>query len=286
MLLPSWMIPLTGGLALAVLGAGIWIWYFSHPSHDRDWQEEHSVLPEFLVDGDRLTVRGVRNFHWRSASDFDPRWEERTYELGKLQRVWYILTPFSRSWRGPAHSLLSFQFGDDDFLAISVEARRAVGETYGIVKGMLRRFELIYVAGDERDLVGLRAIHRADQVFVYPIRISPDGARNLLLSMADSSNTLRSRPEFYHTVTNNCTTRIVEHVNRVAPGRVPRSWRILIPGYSDDLAHRLGLLDTKLPLDEARQRWWVNERARRWEHDPAFGRRIREADHNDPAEGP
>lgn len=276
--LPSWTVSLPAAVLLVVVAMLLWTRLGPRPSHERNWQPEHSVLPEFTMDGDRLEVRGVRNFLWRSATDFEERWEDRVYPLDELRGVWYVLTPFSRSWRGPAHSLLSFQFGEDAFLAVSVEARRQVGESYSLLKGMARRFELIYVAGDERDLIGVRAIHRGDQVYVYPVDVSLEGARALLLSMADSANALRERPEFYHTVTNNCTTRIVDHVNLVAPGRVPRSWKVLVPGYSDGLAHGLGLLDTRLPLDEARERWHVNERAREAEGAPDFSRRIREAD--------
>jgi hypothetical protein len=253
----------------------IWDRWGLSPRTDRDWTAEHKVAPEFVVAGDSLTVKGVRNFAWTGPDAFEAAWEDRSYDLGELRRVWYILTPFSTTWRGPAHALLSFQFGEDDFLAISVEARREEGETYGLVKGMLRRFEILYVAGDERDLVGMRALHRRDSVFVYPVRATPDGVRALLLDMAEKANRLRDHATFYHTLFDNCTTRIVHHVNRVAPTQVRWSLRILLPGYSDALAHRLGLLDTDLPLKEARTRWFVDERARRWADAPDFSVRIR-----------
>jgi hypothetical protein len=269
----------TAALALgfvAVLALAAWSYFGPRPSADREWAEEHRVAPEFLVEGDALTVRSVRNFRWRSESEYDASWEKRSYDLSELRGVWYILTPFSTAWRGPAHALVSFQFGEDEFLAVSVEARREVGERYGLLKGMLRRFEIIYVAGDERDLVGVRAIHRGDSVFTYPARASAEGARALLLDMADEANRLRTEPVFYHTVSENCTTRLLDHVNRVAPVPIRWSWQILLPGYSDALAHRLGILDTDLPLDEARQRWYANDRSREWRDAEDFSVRIRE----------
>jgi hypothetical protein len=274
--LPPWLLLLAGGLAVVAAAVWAWISFGPSPSHDRGWIAEHSVKPEFEIEGNRVTVQGVRNFAWADSATFEPAWEERTYDLDALERVWFVLTPFSRTWRGPAHTLLSFQFGDSTFLAISVEARREVGESYGILKGMLRRFELIYVAGDERDLVGLRAVHRPDQVYVYPARVSPEGARLLFLEMAASANRLREHPEFYHSIRNNCTTRIVRHINGVAPRSIPRSWKVLLPGYSDALAHELGLLDTELPLQAARERWFVNERARHAFDAPDFSVRIRD----------
>ncbi len=269
----------TGALALAllsVLAAAGWMLLGPRPSADRNWTEEHRVAPEFVVEGDRLTVHGVRNFAWASASTFEPLWETRSYDLNAVRRVWYILTPFSRAWRGPAHALVSFEFDDDEFLAISVEARREEGERYGLLKGMLRNFELIYVAGDERDLVGMRALHRGDSVYTYPARASPEGARELLLDMATEANLLRTRPAFYHTLFDNCTTRIVDHVNRVTDTPVGKSWRVLLPGYSDALAHELGLLDWEGSIQEVRERWFVNERARTWDGAEDFAARIRD----------
>jgi len=265
-------------VVLCGLAVGAWMLLGPSPAVDRDWIEEHSVAPEFIVDGDRLTVRGVRNFAWAGASSYEPRWEDREYDLAALQRVWYILTPFSTAWRGPAHALVSFEFEGDEFLAISVEARREVGEKYGLVKGMFRRFELIYVAGDERDLVGLRALHRGDSVYTYPARASAEGARALLLDMAEEANRLRTNAAFYHTVFDNCTTRIVDHVNRVTDTPVGRSWKILLPGYSDALAHELGLLDAEGSLEETRARWFANERAREWDGAEDFAARIRSED--------
>ncbi len=269
----GWIAAGVAGAILAVAAA--WTLLGPSPRADRPWVEEHRVSPEFLLSGDSLTVRGVRNFAWSGPGEYEARWEARSYDLTELRRVWYVLTPFSTNWRGPAHGLLSFQFGDDDFLAISVEARREEGESYHLVKGMFRRYEILYVAGDERDLVGMRALHRGDSVYVYPGRASPEGLRGLLLDIAHEANRLHAHPTFYHTLFDNCTTRIVRHVNRVAPTPVRWSWRILLPGYSDALAHRLGLLDTELPLEEVRTRWKVNDRARRWADAPDFPLRIR-----------
>jgi hypothetical protein len=277
-----WVVPVTGwawalvALVVLLVAAGVWTFFGPKPSADRTWAEEHRVAPEFLVSGDTLTVRGLRNFAWASSSTYDPQWEERSYDLNALLRVWYILTPFSQAWRGPAHALVSFEFEEGEFLAISVEARREAGERYGLVKGMLRRFEILYVAGDERDLVGLRALHRGDSVYTYPARASAEGARRLLLSMADEANRLRTEPAFYHTLFDNCTTRIVDHINQVTDTPVPRSWKVLLPGYSDAFAHDLGLLEAEGTIQEVRQRWHANERALEWRDAEDFAVRIRE----------
>ena len=53
------------------------------------------------------------------------------------------------------------------------------------------------------------------------------------------------------------------------------SWRLLLPGYSDRLIESLGLLDSETTLEQARQRFWINERAARYAGAPDFSQRIR-----------
>lgn len=246
------------------------------PSHDRQWSTDQSVLPSVAWQGDSVTIDGVRNFHWTSDTEFTPAWERRTYQLDQVATAWYILAPFATSWRGPAHGFVSFGFDDGRFLSISVEARREAGEHYGPVTGLLRRFELIYVIGDERDLVGRRAFFSPNDVYLYPVRASRAGVRAMLEGMLIRADTLRSRPEFYNTLTNNCTSNLVRHVNDIAPGRIPSSWRIALPGYSDEVAERLGLIDTTLTLAQARLRFRINDKARAAMDSPEFSARIRD----------
>jgi hypothetical protein len=264
-------------LATGLLAAGLLLAVaLRRPTHSRRWVAEQSRLPEATVTGDRVTVREVRNFRWTGPASFVPAWEERQYQLDQLATVWYVLVPFSRRWRGAAHSFVSFGFDDGRYLAISVEARREAGERYGVIAGLLRRFELIYVIGDERDLIGRRAVYDGSDVYLYPIRASRAAIRAMFLGMLERANQLRRRPEFYNTLTNNCTLNLVRHVNAVAPGLVRVSWRVLAPGYSDEVAYRLGLIATPDSMAEARLRFRINDRAREALHDAEFSRRLRD----------
>jgi hypothetical protein len=134
----------------------------------------------------------------------------------------------------------------------------------------------MYVVADERDLLLRRVLRDRDDVYVYPIRATPERARELFLAMADRANQLAARPEFYNTLSNSCTSNLVAHVNAMAPGRIPAGWRILLPGYADEVALELGLIDAGGSVKEIRQRYRVNDRARRYAADPAFSLRIRE----------
>lgn len=245
------------------------------PSNARDWSPDQARLASANVDGHRVHLHNVRNAVYRSAQDYDVHWEERDIDLAGVTSVWFVVEPFA-DWRGPAHTFLSFGFADGQYLGISVEIRKERGEGFSALRGLLRQYELSYVIGDERDLIGLRANHRHDRVYVYPIRASPEGRRALLISMLERANALAAEPEFYNTLTNNCTSNIVDHIERIAPGRIPFSYKTLLPAYSDDLAYDLNLIDTDLPRESYREAFRINEAARVYAGKESFSAGIRE----------
>lgn len=261
-------------LACALL---VMAWTAIDPRGDRPWIPEQARLPDATVDGPSVRILNVRNFTYTARSEFTPSYDTRSYDLTKLVSVWYVLTPFSDRWRGPAHSFVSFGFADSQFVSISVEARREPGETYDAVKGLFKRFELMYVVGDERDLIGQRAAFSTDRVYLYPVTAKPEKMREMFVAMLARANTLREHPEFYNTLTNNCTSNVVSHVNQIAPKTVPGGIKTILPGYSDEVAHRLGLIDTDLDITTARARYLINARAKQFIRDSAFSSRIREA---------
>lgn len=260
-----------GVVALVVVGA----WLAITPSNDREWSTDHAKLPSASINGSIATVSNVRDFRYASATKSTPAWTDRTYDLDKLESVWFVLVPFSQKWRGPAHTFVSFGFADSQYVSISVEARREVGELYFMTKGLLKSYEVIYVIGDERDLIARRAVHEGDPTYVYPVRAPREKIRQMFVEMLERATALSTRPEFYNTVTNNCTSNLVEHVNRVAPGRIPSTWKTIVPGYSDEVAASLGLIDSTSSLEATRERYRVNERARAFHDSSSFSLRIR-----------
>lgn len=261
---------------LAIAGA---VWLASRrPTNERAWSADHAVLPNAYFDGSRVRIVGVRNFRYGTDGTVRPAFEERTYDLGRLESVWFVLVPFSGRWRAPAHSFVSFGFGDSQFVGISVEARREAGERYGVLAGLFRRYELMYVMAEERDLLLRRVLRDSNDVYVYPVNASPAKARELFVAMVGRANALAERPEFYNTLTNSCTSNLVNHVNAIAPGRIPAGWRTLLPGYADEVALELGLIQSPGSVDEARRRYRVNDRAVRHADDSAFSLRIRTAE--------
>ncbi|MEO8635659.1 MAG: DUF4105 domain-containing protein [Gemmatimonadales bacterium] len=262
-------------VALGVAGAGALFLARRQPSHGRAWSIDQSVLPTATFTGDSVRVEGVRNFRWTSSTAFTPAWETRTYDLRQIATAWYVVVPFGTIWRGPAHAFVSFGFDDGQYLAISIEARRETKEVYGVVAGALRNYELVYVVGDEQDMIGRRAVFDGTEVNLYPIRAERSQVREMFVSMLQRADAIRARPEFYNTFTNNCTLNLVHHVNALVPGRIPSSWRIALPGYSDAMVHDIGLMDTTLTVAEARTRYRINQQARAALGQPDFSSRIR-----------
>jgi hypothetical protein len=259
-------------LAIATL-LGFALLALRKPSNDRDWTVDQAVLAFAEIHDPLVTVRNIRNFAYQSEEQYTPAYYDKTFDLRKLDSVWFIVEPFGSV--GAAHTFVSFGFGERDFLAISIEIRKEKGETFSPIRGLLREYEIMYVIGDERDLVKLRANYRGDPVFLYPIRTTREGMKEMFLSMLARANALRQRPEFYNTLTNTCTTNLVSHVNAIATERVPFRPAILLPASSDRLAYDLGLIDNRRPFEETRRAAQINDLARRHGDDATFSMKIR-----------
>jgi len=259
--------------AVALAAIAVW-WGGLRPSNERDWQPEVARLAYATVDGDMVTVHNIRNFDYRTETDFTPAYYDRTYDLKKLDSGDLVAV----YWMGPAiaHLLLSFGFGDDH-LAISIEARKEKGEGYSSAKGFFRQYELYYVVADERDVLRVRTNYRKDppeDVYVYPLRVPRENIRRVFLEYVRKMNALRARPEFYNTLTTNCTTAILMNT-RVNPGSLPFSWKVLLSGYTPAYVYESGRIDQSLPFEELQRRSLVNAAAQAADQAPDFSRRIR-----------
>lgn len=257
--------------AALFLGVVAW-WIAIPPSHDREWRPEVAVMPRAVIDGDRVRITGVRNFDYRSRNDFTVRWEEREVSLSHLTAIDFYVSYFTE---GPVgHTFVSFIFDNAPPLSISIETRPEVGEGFAPVASLFKQFELIYVVGEERDIVGVRTNHRGEPVYLYRLNASADDARRLLLVYLKRINELADRPEFYNLLTNSCTINIVRYAN--AAGRAGRfDIRHLLNGLIDSYLYHSGRVDTTLPFDELRRRSLINAAAQAADGAVNFWQRIR-----------
>ena len=269
-----WVSPRRGMFAvfLALFFVVVVWWISISASHDRPWRPEVAVMPRAIIDGDRVRITGVRNFDYRSRNDFTVRYEEREIRLSHLTALDFFVSYWSEGLVG--HTFLSFIFDNAPPLSISIETRPEVGEGFAPIASMFKQFELIYVVGDERDLVRVRTNYRNENVYLYRLNASADDGRRLLLVYLARINELADRPEFYHLLSNSCTINIVRYAN--AAGRVGRfDIRHLLNGLVDGYLYHSGRLDTTLPFDELRRRSLINEAAQAADDAPDFSERIR-----------
>jgi hypothetical protein len=267
--------PLLRGLVVAVfpvIVVALW-WTSIPPSNTRDWTPDVARTARVTFDGSRVTIENVRNFKYRSESDYDQRWDTRTYDLERIKGVDLFL-----SFWGPteiAHTIVSWDFDDGQHLAISIETRKEKGESYSAIRGFFRQYELYYVVADERDLVGLRTNYRGEQVYLYRIEATPTQARALLVDYLDEVNQLADHPEWYNALTQNCTTAIRGHAQNIGAGG-SLDWRLLANGHLDELLYERGQIDTSIPFAELRSRSNITEKAKAAGDSPEFSTRIRQ----------
>ena len=248
-------------------------WLFLKPSNQRDWEPDVAVLPYAEINCNQATIHNIRNCDYRTETDFDVRYYDKTFKLEDLRTVDLFLV----TWGSPhiAHTMVSFGFLDGAYVCFSIETRKAKGEAYSAVKGFFRQYELTCIIADERDLVRVRTNYRQDEeARLYRVRMTPEQGRTLLLDYLERANALRFRAEWYNAVTDNCTTAI--RTQRAAADRQPWDWRMLVNGHLDELLYERGMIATNLPFAALKKESLINARARAADQDPAFSKRIRQ----------
>lgn len=229
-------------------------WTLIPARNDRDWLPEYSRTATATFAGDRVTIHDIRDFEYRQENDFTPRWAERSYDLSKLET--FELAVSNWGLADISHTIVSFGFSDGAHVDVSVETRRENGEPQTALRSLFKQYELIYVIGDERDLIRLRADFRKETIRIYPLRASKDDVRLFFTDMLERANELAAHPEYYNMITQNCTTSLLPHRARVRPWRL-KDIRVLLNGRIDEMMYENGAIDTDLPLEEARQLFTV-----------------------------
>lgn len=272
----GWASSPTAALLVFMTAIVAWtLWWDSIPaSITRDWVVENARQATAMVVDDELIVDDLRNFEWRSARDFVPRWEVRRYTLGQLTAV----DLFVCSWGDPriAHLIVSFVFGATPPLAFSIETRRETSEHWSILAGFMKSYELIMIAADERDVVRVRSNVRGEQVARYRLKTTPQMRRSLLGQYIEQMNGLMARPRFYNTLMRNCTTEVVS-ILRAAGRPLPLDWRIWASGYVPQYLHERGLLEDQRSFAEIAAHADISAGAQAANDDVDFWRRIRVA---------
>jgi hypothetical protein len=270
---PRRALPVFGGLLAVPLAS----FFLMRPTNDRTWQPDVARLPYAEINGDKVVLHNVRNCDYQSETNYVVRYETRTYDLSQLKSADILFSDWGL--KIIAHTMLSFGFAGGEYLCVSIETRKEVGEAYSALKGFFRQYELIYIAADERDVVRLRTNCReGEDVYLYRLRvISRRQMRDAFLDYLGRMNRLREHAEWYNAVTDNCMTsgfRIMR--KHAAAGRADWHWSVILNGYAPEHAYTAGVLDTAWPFDELKRRSRINDRARAAGEAEDFSARIRE----------
>ena len=251
----------------------IW-WQRIAPSNERSWADDVAQMTTGSFDGNRVTLRNVRNFDWRTTTDYTQRWETRTFDLDRLNSVDMIMS----YWSGTAiaHMLVSFGFDDGDHIVFSVEIRRERDETFSEIGGFFKQFELSVIAADERDVVRLRTNVRGEDDYLYRLQMPVKNMRALFIGYVGEANALVETPRFYNTVTVNCTTLVYHMMKRIV-GYLPLDYRLLLSGHLPEYVYEVGGLDRRYGFEELRNRGRITDRARQSDRSDSFSSDIRRA---------
>jgi hypothetical protein len=270
-----WKRPWLIGHLLFFLAILIW-WLNIAASNDRLWQTDVSRLAYATINGNLVTVNNIRNFSYKTEFDYSPNWYSKTFDLTKLEGV----DLFSIYWSTPAiaHTIVSFDFGDQGHLAVSIETRMEQSEAYSTIKGFFRQFELIYIVADERDVIGLRTNYRKNEfAHLYKLKVqnTKATAKAFFLEYIRQINELHDHPQFYNTLLDNCTTAIWLRTLAFSD-HLPFSWKILVSGYLPEYLYESNRLDQTLPFEQLKQQAYINKRAEEAGISDDFSARIRE----------
>jgi Domain of unknown function (DUF4105) len=264
-----------GAIAAIVLFLLVFAWTLTiSPTNDGNWEPEVARTAWAEIDGDKVTIHNFRNFDYRTATDFVPNWETKTVDLSTIQGVDLFINYWGVEWM--AHPIVSFQFGDSDHVAFSIELRKQVGQPSSILAGLYKIYGLIYLVGDERDLVRVRTNYRKEDIYLYRTTVKIERARAIFLDYLRSLNGLHEHPEFYNELTSNCTTNVRVHTVATAAGKnTPWDWRLLINGYADQLLYERDDFVGQLPFADLKKQALINDKAKAADQDPDFSRCIR-----------
>ena len=252
-------------------------WLLLKPSNNRNWQADDSQTPWGEINGDQVTIHNFRDCDYRTELDYTCQWLTKTVLLSQLRGIDVFVTYWGSPWI--AHPIVSFQFGDNDHVAASIETRDQVGQGYSAIRGFFRQYELLYVLSDERDLVRLRSNYRTgEDVYLFHTTAGPEWSRKLFLEYLDNANKLRQHPQWYNAVTDNCTTNIFTQM--AATGQLPagssvHDWWVLLNGRGPEILYRNGNFAGNLPFAELMKRAYINPVARTVNDAPDFSQRIR-----------
>ncbi len=250
----------------------VWL-LLQKPSHNRDWENGQDQLPFMTMENNMITVKNFRDFDWRVDGSVENVYRTETFDLDKIEGMDVFISHFDE-FEGLAHFFISFRFSDQRNLVVSVETRREIGEKFSPLGGLMRQFELIYVVGSERDIVGSRTDIRGERVYIYPTVIKSEKAKKLFLLLMSDINTVHGKPVFYNTLFNNCTNAITRRIEDVSKVDFPLTYKTVLPGFMDEVLYDMQLIPCDRSFGEVKDAHVINNSVLN-KNDPEYSQKLR-----------
>lgn len=267
-------------LAFFVLVVLTYIYIIQKPSNTRDWELGFEVLPKISIDGPIISVKNIRDYNYLENKAFTKSYQNQTYNIEEIEKVWFLFEPFVvkpfAGFGGVAHTYFVFDFKNKAPVAVSVEARREKNEKYDAFSGIFNQYELIYIWGTEQDETVKRVISEDNKLFMYPLKISNQGARSLFVELAKKTKLLEENPQFYNTFVSNCTNELAKNADKVKKGAIPFNIALFLPGYSVEELYRLGYLPNDVPLDKLKEKYYISNIIKEIYKEKDFSKKLRE----------
>ncbi|MBI4038946.1 DUF4105 domain-containing protein [Candidatus Daviesbacteria bacterium] len=240
----------------------IYLFFVLQPSNNRDWEFGQKTLPSIQINNNIVKVQNIRDFHFKPKEIASTNYINKTVDINNIDKVWFLVEPFGK-FKAVAHTYFVFDFKNESPLAVSVEARREKGEKYDAFIGAFNQYELIYIWSTESDETIRRVIYEDNKLYMYPLKISSNGAKQLFLQLAEQTHSLETKPRFYNTLTSNCTNELAKSASRVKPNAVPLNLALFMPGYSVNELYKLGYLPNNIPLEQLPEKYYVSDFVKR-----------------------
>lgn len=232
--------------------------FLKKPSNERVWTDDAKILPTFTISSSIIEVRNIRDWRYKKDEVISKEFYSETFNSEKISRVYFLINPFGK-WEGVGHTFFLFEFEDGKTVSVSVEARREESENYSAIKGLFNSYELWYTWGSASDLFSRRAVYHDEDLYIYPLLISKDTMKRLFIDIAQASNKIESEPQFYNTISSNCTNTLADSANRVNPRSIPWNFARIFTGYSDNVLYKLKLIPYEKSFEETFEKAHIDQ---------------------------
>ena len=204
------------------------------------WQTPWQRMPKVKISNGSCNIINIRDFNYRSVTDYDVRYCEMTVDPARIDSVDLAISYWD-GMRSVAHTMLAFNFADGKHLVVSMETRLPQNIRQGFLPGLYKQYGLIMVLGTEEDIFKLRTDFRKEELFLYRTNATPEQAEKLFRKLLCNLTEMHRTPRYYNSIFSNCTTSLVPLLREIDPA-IRNDLRMLFNGYSDELLFELGFL--------------------------------------------